>query len=223
MGKKDPRVDAYIAKSADFAKPILIAIRDTVHAACPDVEEDDEMELPAFHVQGDALQHGVVQAALRLRLLEGVARARRVGEGRGRDGALRPPDEASDLPPKKVFAGYVKKAMELNDAGRQGRARSRCAGGEGRRRRPRISRPRSEKQEGARPRSTLHARATNASTSSGSPKRRPRPARGGWRGRRVDGRRQGAQLEVHEGLNHSRYSYFRARSSDRPATRDAPE
>jgi hypothetical protein len=40
MGKRDPRVDAYIAKSADFAKPILTAIRDTVHAACPDVVED---------------------------------------------------------------------------------------------------------------------------------------------------------------------------------------
>jgi hypothetical protein len=29
MGKKDPRVDAYIAKAADFAKPILEEIRAT--------------------------------------------------------------------------------------------------------------------------------------------------------------------------------------------------
>ncbi len=39
MGTKDPRIDAYIAMSADFAEPILKHIRKLVHAACPDVEE----------------------------------------------------------------------------------------------------------------------------------------------------------------------------------------
>lgn len=29
MGKKDPRVDAYIAKSAGFAKPILRHLRES--------------------------------------------------------------------------------------------------------------------------------------------------------------------------------------------------
>jgi hypothetical protein len=39
MAKKDSRVDAYIAKAAPFAKPILTHIRSVVHAACPPVEE----------------------------------------------------------------------------------------------------------------------------------------------------------------------------------------
>ena len=39
MPKHDSRVDAYIAKSADFAKPILEYIRETAHAAVPDIEE----------------------------------------------------------------------------------------------------------------------------------------------------------------------------------------
>ena len=39
MGTRDPRVDAYIARSAEFARPILTHLRDTVHAACPGVEE----------------------------------------------------------------------------------------------------------------------------------------------------------------------------------------
>lgn len=39
MLRKDPRVDAYIAKSADFARPILNRIRKLVHAACPDAVE----------------------------------------------------------------------------------------------------------------------------------------------------------------------------------------
>ncbi len=35
MGTKDARIDVYIAKSAAFAKPILIHIRKLVHTQCP--------------------------------------------------------------------------------------------------------------------------------------------------------------------------------------------
>jgi hypothetical protein len=35
MGAKDPRVDAYIEKSADVAKPILKKLRAMVHKGCP--------------------------------------------------------------------------------------------------------------------------------------------------------------------------------------------
>ena len=52
MGKKDPRVDAYIVKSADFAKPILNHIRKLVHAACPDVEETMKWSFPHFMYKG---------------------------------------------------------------------------------------------------------------------------------------------------------------------------
>src|SRR5437764_13504871 len=52
MPKKDPRVDAYIAKSADFAKPILNHLRKLVHKACPDVEETLKWSMPAFMHEG---------------------------------------------------------------------------------------------------------------------------------------------------------------------------
>jgi len=39
MATKDPRIDAYIAKSAEFAKPILKHLRKVVHAGCPQVQE----------------------------------------------------------------------------------------------------------------------------------------------------------------------------------------
>ncbi|MGC4049864.1 MAG: DUF1801 domain-containing protein [Paludibaculum sp.] len=48
-------VDAYIKKAADFAKPILIHIREQVHAACPDVEETVKWGMPAFVYQGKIL------------------------------------------------------------------------------------------------------------------------------------------------------------------------
>lgn len=35
----DPRIDAYIAASPDFVRPILAHLRAVIHNACPDVEE----------------------------------------------------------------------------------------------------------------------------------------------------------------------------------------
>ncbi|MBW8884140.1 MAG: YdeI/OmpD-associated family protein [Planctomycetia bacterium] len=52
MGKKDLRVDAYIEKSADFAKPILKRLRKLIHAGCPQVEEAIKWGCPHFVHQG---------------------------------------------------------------------------------------------------------------------------------------------------------------------------
>ena len=50
--KKDRRIDAYIAKSQDFAKPILAELRSRVHEHVPGVEEDIKWGFPAFMYQG---------------------------------------------------------------------------------------------------------------------------------------------------------------------------
>ena len=52
MGKRDPRVDAYIAGRAAFARPILETVRDIVHEGCPDVVEDIKWGVPAFMYHG---------------------------------------------------------------------------------------------------------------------------------------------------------------------------
>src|SRR5690349_13660956 len=52
MPKRDPRIDAYIAKSADFAQPILTHLRGVVHSACPTVEETIKWGFPHFQYQG---------------------------------------------------------------------------------------------------------------------------------------------------------------------------
>lgn len=48
----DARIDAYIAKSADFAQPILEAVRAAVHAAVPDAEETIKWGMPFFQNAG---------------------------------------------------------------------------------------------------------------------------------------------------------------------------
>jgi uncharacterized protein YdeI (YjbR/CyaY-like superfamily) len=46
--KKDKRIDAYIARSQDFAKPILTELRSRIHTEIPDIEEDIKWGFPSF-------------------------------------------------------------------------------------------------------------------------------------------------------------------------------
>ena len=48
----DPRIDAYIAKAAPFAQPILAHFRALVHRVLPEVEEGLKWSMPAFMVGG---------------------------------------------------------------------------------------------------------------------------------------------------------------------------
>jgi hypothetical protein len=48
MAATDARIDAYIARSADFAKPILELWRAMVHAAEPAIEETIKWGMPFF-------------------------------------------------------------------------------------------------------------------------------------------------------------------------------
>ncbi|MFN7143961.1 MAG: DUF1801 domain-containing protein [Myxococcota bacterium] len=52
MPTLDPRVDAYIARAAPFAQPILAHLRAVVHAACPDVTETIKWGVHYFERRG---------------------------------------------------------------------------------------------------------------------------------------------------------------------------
>jgi uncharacterized protein YdeI (YjbR/CyaY-like superfamily) len=53
--KYSSKIDAYIEKSQDFAKPILHYIRETVHEFCPDAEETMKWSFPHFIYKGKNL------------------------------------------------------------------------------------------------------------------------------------------------------------------------
>jgi hypothetical protein len=55
MGEKLAGVDAYIARAATFAQPILKHLRATVHNACPEVEEALKWGMPFFVYRGSPL------------------------------------------------------------------------------------------------------------------------------------------------------------------------
>jgi uncharacterized protein YdeI (YjbR/CyaY-like superfamily) len=126
MATIDPRVDAYIARSADFAQPILAHLRAVVHAACPEVEEDIKWGFPHFMYKGmmcsmasfkGHCSFGFWKAEL---LMADEARREAMGDF-GRIASL------ADLPPKKVLSAYVNQAMKLNDDGVAAPARAKAA------------------------------------------------------------------------------------------------
>lgn len=118
MGTRDKRVDAYIAKSADFAKPILEHIREIVHEGCPDVEETIKWSFPNFQYKGLLCNMAAFKEHCTFGFWKGSlvvdAADRKSEEAMGQLGRI---SRLSDLPPRKKLVSYVRKAKELNDAG----------------------------------------------------------------------------------------------------------
>jgi len=118
MGKKNPSVDAYIAKSADFAKPILNHIRAIVHEACPEVEEEMKWSSPHFTYKGMFCAMVAFKEHCAFGFWKGSLILDKDGnkadDAAGQMGRI---TKISDLPPKKTLTGYLKLAMKLNDDG----------------------------------------------------------------------------------------------------------
>lgn len=122
MSEKIKAIDNYIAKAADFAKPILTHIRELVHKTCPDVEEKMKWSFPHFDYKGEMMcsmaafkQHAVMgfwkAALMKEKALIEAARSESAMGHLGRITSLK------DLPPDKKLAAYIKEAMQLNDNG----------------------------------------------------------------------------------------------------------
>jgi len=124
MGKKDSRIDAYIARSADFAKPILNHLRRLVHEACPEVEETLKWNFPHFMHQGMLCGMAAFKAHCTFGIWKGALifpQNKPDEEAIGQFGRI---TSLSDLPSAKVLIGYVKQAVRLNEAGIKVPARS---------------------------------------------------------------------------------------------------
>ncbi|HEY6066297.1 MAG TPA: YdeI/OmpD-associated family protein [Thermoanaerobaculia bacterium] len=113
MGKKDPRIDAYIAKSADFAKPILKHLREIVHKGCPGVEETVKWSMPHFDYRGAPLAGmASFKAHCAFGFWKGSLIVPGSSDAMGQFGRI---TSLSDLPSDKVLTGYVQKAAKLNE------------------------------------------------------------------------------------------------------------
>lgn len=117
MPTTDQRIDAYIARSADFAKPILIHLRKLAHTACPEVDETLKWRMPYFTHKGILFAMAAFKQHCSVHFWHGklfLPENARNEDGMGQFGRI---STISDLPDEKVLIGYIKKAVELNEAG----------------------------------------------------------------------------------------------------------
>jgi uncharacterized protein YdeI (YjbR/CyaY-like superfamily) len=122
----DPRIDVYIAESPEFAQPILTHLREVIHAACPQVRETMKWSRPHFEYNGLLCGMSAFKAHCGFGFWKGALMfpGTTEREAAGHFGRI---TSVKDLPSKKVMAGYVKKAMQLNDDGAKTPARTKPA------------------------------------------------------------------------------------------------
>jgi uncharacterized protein YdeI (YjbR/CyaY-like superfamily) len=111
MPNKDPRIDDYIGRAADFAKPILIRVRKLIHTACPKVEETIKWSSPFYTYKGilaatPAFKKHCAVIFWKGKLILGKERAK-----------VRRLTSLAELPDDNVLLGYIRQAVELNEAG----------------------------------------------------------------------------------------------------------
>ncbi len=122
MPTTDPRIDAYIAKSAPFAQPILMHLRKLVHKACPQAEETMKWSFPHFDYKGEMM---CAMAAFKQHCSFGFWKASLMkdpmlmenAKGETAMGHLGRITSIKDLPSDKQLTAYIKEAMKLNDDG----------------------------------------------------------------------------------------------------------
>ena len=123
MSHTDPRIDAYIVKSASFAIPILEYLRSLVHETCPEAKETMKWSFPHFEYQGSILcsmasfkQHCAFGFWLESRLSDPnnllAVNGERVGMG-----SLGKIASIEDLPAEEHLRGFILEAMRLIDSG----------------------------------------------------------------------------------------------------------
>lgn len=116
MGKKDPRIDAYIAKAAPFAQPILKKLRLLVHRAAPEIRETVKWGMPFFEREGIVCH----MAAFKEHCAFGFWHGGKLGlkgkekEAMGQFGRIA---ARQDLPDDATLVALVEKAVELDGQG----------------------------------------------------------------------------------------------------------
>lgn len=125
--KTDQRVDAYIAKSAAFAQPILRRLRALVHRGCPAATEGIKWSCPHFDHAGGIL---CGMAAFKAHCIFGFwhqdmekilgAHGAKADTAMGSLGRI---TSETDLPSDVTILGWVREAARLNESGAPARPR----------------------------------------------------------------------------------------------------
>ncbi|MCE3075340.1 YdeI/OmpD-associated family protein [Chryseobacterium gwangjuense] len=116
------KVDEYIEKSQDFAKPILQHIREIVHEICPDTEEAIKWKFPTFMYKGKILCSMVSfkhYCSLGFWLHDEMKTLKNIETDVEKTNmfSLGKITKVEDLPSKPLLKKMILEAMELTDMG----------------------------------------------------------------------------------------------------------
>ncbi|GAA4922891.1 YdeI/OmpD-associated family protein [Mucilaginibacter defluvii] len=118
MPTYDPRIDAYIDKAADFAKPILMHLRDLAHRTVPEIAETTKWSMPFFECNGPVCYI----AAFKNHCAFGFWKSSRLsdphkvlheeeGSGAGSFGKI---TRLADLPADEILIEYIAEMVAIN-------------------------------------------------------------------------------------------------------------
>ena len=120
MKNASPAFDAYIAKSADFARPILTRLRKLFHKACPAIVETMKWSFPHFEYKGVVGS----MAAFKNHCSFGFWKGKLLDDpqelftdfAKASMNMARITD-VSELPADKILLDYIRRAVKLNEDG----------------------------------------------------------------------------------------------------------
>jgi uncharacterized protein YdeI (YjbR/CyaY-like superfamily) len=117
----DKRVDAYIEKSADFAKPILNHLRALIHKASPEINETIKWSFPVFDHKGTVCHFASFKQHCAFGFWKGslLPDPENILEDH-RDSAMSQFGRITsikDLPSDEILIQYIRNAVVLNETG----------------------------------------------------------------------------------------------------------
>jgi len=122
MEQYDSRVDAFIEKASDFAKPILEYIREIVHETSPLLTETVKWGFPFFDYKGPVCQMAAFKEHCsfgfwKATLLNDPHNALSIGDGSA--GSFGRITKIEDLPSKEILQDFIRQAIALNESGKK--------------------------------------------------------------------------------------------------------
>ena len=122
MEQYDSRVDAFIEKAPDFAKPILEYIRELAHETSPLLMETVKWGFPFFDYKGPVCQMAAFKEHCsfgfwKAKLLNDPHNALSIGDGAA--GSFGRIAKIEDLPSKEILQDFIRQAIALNESGKK--------------------------------------------------------------------------------------------------------
>lgn len=119
---QDPRVDAFIEKSADFARPILVELRSIIEEAHPELKETWKWSFPNYTMNGKII---CSFSAFKKHCSFGFWLGAQMPDphhilekfGKTAMGSLGKITDISQVPKRELLISYIQQAIELSEKG----------------------------------------------------------------------------------------------------------